>query len=83
MDCIDWENLSLEEAQKIADHLTAAFNVTAKCFGSDREKDVSFLNVVSRYDDKLGCDWRMPASECEIEPYSLEAIFSVGRFELQ
>jgi hypothetical protein len=74
MDSIDWENLSLEDAQKIADHLTAAFNVVARCYGVDHDRDVSFLNVMSRYEDE-GDDWLTPVSERHIEPYSLEAVF--------
>lgn len=58
---LDWENMSIEEAQKIADRLTITFSIAAKCYGSKEVLDVSYLEVQGIYDDNL----HTPASQKE------------------
>lgn len=50
---IDWEKMTVDEAQVLADELASAFSLTVKCYGLDEIKDVEFITVVNVYDDNF------------------------------
>lgn len=54
---IDWEKITIEEAQELADILCSAFSVIAKCCGSSETRDVSYLTIVCPYDDNLHSEY--------------------------
>lgn len=53
---IDWKKLTIEDAQDLADQLSSAFSLVVKCVGMEKFYDVSYLDVVCRYDDNLHGD---------------------------
>lgn len=53
---IDWENLTKEEAQEIANLLCASYSIIAKCYGVEGLNDVSYLTVAGVYDDNFHGD---------------------------
>lgn len=50
---VNWDTMTVAEAQQLADALASAFSLTAKCIGCEGVRDVSYLTVESVYDDQL------------------------------
>lgn len=53
MNKIDWENLTFEEGQQIADGLSRTFNLTANAYGAPGYWDVKNLKIAGFYDDNF------------------------------
>lgn len=53
MEKINWEEITKEQAQDIADELCLFFSVVAKCWQSDSYQDVSFIKIACHYDDNF------------------------------
>lgn len=42
---IDWDKITTEEAQDIANILACAFDIKAKCWGNEQELEIAYLLV--------------------------------------
>ena len=60
---IDWEKLSIEDAQLLADELCTEFCLIANCFGLEEQADVLSLTVASHYDDNFHSKFSKSACE--------------------